>query len=142
VTGEGLRARRHSGASFCYGPYLQLPAGAYAVAITGRIAGGAEFEMRLTRYVAGEPTLIVGRHFLLTGPVSGVLAGLEFTSIDDIANFETVIEVVTPEVEVTLSHVVITRLPDEARDPLPTLDGASPRIASHLDRDLGPSHNS
>jgi hypothetical protein len=129
LTGDGLlTAGRHTGAAFCYGPYLQLPSGTYAIEVSGRIAAAAKYSIRLMHFVAEQPSLLVRQHYSLQHSAAGVLARLEFATAKDLVNFETVMEVTTSEVDVAISGLTISRLADNSSSPpRTTLDATGRR---------------
>jgi hypothetical protein len=92
-----LRAERHAGGAFCYGPYLNLPAGRYRVRIDGEAASGAEYVARITRSLGDRgPAPVCERRYVRQSRVVGVIAELAFASDIALRNFEVVVDVASP----------------------------------------------
>lgn len=110
-----LRASRHKGETFCYGPYLNLPAGQYRVEVIGAAGPGADYTVAITRYVVDGPSPAVSRRFLLETATDGTIADLSFASAIEVSNFELVVTVASPAAEFAISAVRITaeRLRDD-----------------------------
>jgi hypothetical protein len=105
-----LRAERHAGGAFCYGPYLNLPAGRYRVRIDGEAASGAEYVARITRSLGDRgPAPVCERRYVRQSRVVGVIAELAFASDIALRNFEVVVDVASPSIAAfAIASVAIT----------------------------------
>jgi hypothetical protein len=103
-----LRAERHTGESFCYGPYLNLPAGRYCVRIIGEAAAGAEYSARITHSLADcGPAPVCERRYRQPSRVSGVIAELAFASDIELRGFEAVVNVTSPSAALAVAAITI-----------------------------------
>jgi hypothetical protein len=104
-----LRAERHAGAAFCYGPYLNLPAGRYRVRIDGEAGIGAEYIVEVVRSLAGRgPAPVCNRRYAQPDGSAGVIAELAFTSTIALRNFEVVVRVTSPSAAFAIAGLTIT----------------------------------
>jgi|GEM_PF-3138457 hypothetical protein len=104
-----LRAERHAGAAFCYGPYLNLPAGRYRVRIDGEAGIGAEYLVEAVRSLADRgPVPVCNRRYAQPNGSAGVIAELAFTSTIALRNFEVVVRVTSPSTAFAIAGLTIT----------------------------------
>jgi hypothetical protein len=114
-----LRAERHAAGAFCYGPYLNLPAGRYCLRIDGEADSGAEYVVRATHTLADRgPVLIDERRYVRQRRITGAIAELAFASDIALRDFEVVVDVASPSAAFAIVSVIITadRLRPDPKD--------------------------
>jgi hypothetical protein len=103
-----LRAERHAAGAFCYGPYLDLPAGRYRVGIIGEADAGAEYVAQVVhRPHQGGPAPICARRYVRNSRTVGVIAELGFANDIELRDFEIVVNVASASVAFAISAVTI-----------------------------------
>lgn len=103
-----LRASRHAGKNFCYGPYLNLPAGRYRVEVIGAAGPGADYTVAVTRLVVEDPSPAALQRIQRNSAVTGSIAELSFDSAIELTQFEVNVTVASPEVEFSIAAIRIT----------------------------------
>jgi glycosyltransferase involved in cell wall biosynthesis len=104
-----LRADRHPGGIFCYGPHFNLPAGRYRVQAIGNAGDGAEYRVQMVRRPEGRPAEVVcERSYSRCAAVSGTLAELACECETELRNLEIVVKVISPEAEFCLASIRIS----------------------------------
>ncbi len=103
-----LRAERHAAGAFCYGPYLNLPAGRYRVGIVGEADAGAEYVAQVMhRPKQDAPAPICARRYVRNSRIVGVIAELGFASDVELRDFEVVVNVASASVAFAIAAVTI-----------------------------------
>jgi hypothetical protein len=103
-----LRAERHAGGAFCYGPHLNLPAGRYRVRIDGEAASGAEYVARITHSLGDRgPATVCEKRYVRQSRIVGVIAELAFASDIALRNFEVVVDVASPSAALAIASIAI-----------------------------------
>lgn len=104
-----LRAERHAGAAFCYGPYLNLPAGRYRVRLLGEAGAGADYRVEaFRRPEEGGPVPVCERLYVREAPIAGAIAEFTFESDLELRDFEVVMRVTSPSAAVAVVALAIT----------------------------------
>jgi hypothetical protein len=103
-----LRAERHAARAFCYGPYLNLPAGRYRVGIVGEADAGAEYVAQVRHCPQPDrPALLGERRYVRSSRTIGVVAELAFASDRELRDFEVVVNVASSSVAFAIAAVTI-----------------------------------
>ncbi|HJU19984.1 MAG TPA: hypothetical protein VJ770_26325, partial [Stellaceae bacterium] len=104
-----LRAERHGKGAFCYGPYLNLPAGRYRVRIFGEAAAGAEYTARVACSVEDRKSVpVCEKRYVRDGRSSGAIAELVFASDIELRNFEVVVTATSRSAAIAVAALAIT----------------------------------